>query len=83
MSKRSRRSMRITRPIREGDLVRLNLGPVGVPSEPGIVVEVVTERIEPLPAEYKIAVVQWPNENQQRLHISQLENLSGRISIAE
>ena len=56
-----------------------------MPSEPGIVLEVITLTEEEMPfksGRYKVALVQWPS-NKQRVQIGQLENLSGKIRITD
>jgi hypothetical protein len=76
--------MQKSKPIRVGDLVRLL--PKSIAGEmtidcvpvPGIIVDIDTT--DSGAYSYR-ALVQWPNQPSKYVLVSQLENLSGRISI--
>jgi hypothetical protein len=78
--------MQKSKPIRVGDLVRLlpksivgTMTVDRVPT-PGIIVDIDTA--DSGAYSYR-ALVQWPNHPPKYVLVSQLENLSGRISIIE
>jgi len=75
--------MRKNRPIQEGDLVRMAQGATQPPyTDPGIVVSISPGkdwRGDP----DSTARVQWPDQQETIETVRCLENLSGRITIAE
>lgn len=77
--------MQKSKPIKVGDLVRLlpksiaGLMTVDRDGAPGIIVDIETMN---MPNVHR-ALVQWPNQPSKYVLVSQLENLSGRVSITE